>query len=121
MRGLTLIDDDDALRCEIVLADTHFGRLVVDELAAGLLRGLCPEYTVPNRGDWYEPLNLPSYPGMQLRHVTAAELWAISFVDQPGYPRSGIDSWTGYHAAVAEWPSYHDRIYGLKVQGTILK
>ena len=117
--GLTLIEDADALRCEIALPATFYGRMVAEELQAGVLQGLCPEFTIPDGGAWYEPF--PNRPGVEIRHVTEAHLWAIGFVDIPGLPDSGITSWEHYLGTLTEWPAYHDRVYGYKVLGTILK
>ena len=102
--GLTLIDDPDALRCEIELRDTHFGRMVAEELDAGLYPGLCPEFSIFGHED--RPLKDE---GAVLRMVTRAQLWSIAFVNTPGFTCNIIDSWERYDWSVKQYPAYFDR------------
>lgn len=89
--SLTLHDGDDALEIEAVLApemrEVGYVRDFLGTLAAGLVRGLSPGFTVPEGGDQVKR----DGDGL-IRVVRAANLVEISAVTKPAYPEAQIEA-----------------------------
>ena len=89
--GLMVIDSAEALRTEVTLPDTSFGRDTATELSLRLLRGLSVEFRAIE-----DTVNEDT----GHRVVSKAQLYGFGVVDRPAYPGSvAAMRWGEYRSA----------------------
>ncbi|MEM6438549.1 MAG: HK97 family phage prohead protease [Pseudomonadota bacterium] len=104
---LTLSDDDDALRFNATLTvDTSWARDFLAAHEAGLIRGLSPGFMVAEQGERVERSG-----GEVRRTITMADLFELSAVTRPAYPKAQVEArtWTPETPAPAPAASWRWR------------
>jgi uncharacterized protein len=84
-KSLTLVEDDQGLRAEIIPADTSYARDVRELVRAGTVRGMSFRF-MPFPGGAH--LDTSKHPA--LRTLTSVRLSEVSIVLSPAYPETSI-------------------------------